>query len=67
MVCSGTDLAGSVLDIERIPAVLRCRECRSDTELGDAIALACRSCGGLNVDVVSGEEFVVTELELAGV
>jgi hydrogenase nickel incorporation protein HypA/HybF len=67
MVSDGTDLAGSVLAVERVPAVLRCRTCGVETEHGQHIAFACVACGGLDVDAVAGEEFLVTELELAGV
>jgi hydrogenase nickel incorporation protein HypA/HybF len=67
MVSEGTELAGSVLAVERVPAVLRCRTCGAEAELGQQIAFACAACGGLDVDAVAGEEFLVTELELAGV
>jgi hydrogenase nickel incorporation protein HypA/HybF len=67
MVSEGTELAGSVLAVERVPAVLRCRTCGAEAELGRQIAFACAACGGLDVDAVAGEEFLVTELELAGV
>lgn len=67
MVSEGTELDGSVLAVERVPAVLRCRTCGAEAELGQHIAFACAACGGLDVDPVAGEEFLVTELELAGV
>jgi len=67
MVTSGTGLAGCELDVERVRAVLCCRACDAEHPMGEYLALACRSCGALDVDVVSGEEFLVTALDLAAV
>jgi hydrogenase nickel incorporation protein HypA/HybF len=47
--------------------VLRCRECAAEHPMGEYIAYACASCGSIEVDVLSGEEFLVTALELAEV
>lgn len=65
MITSDTELDGSKLAIEHIPAVLHCRACQVEQCLGDIPTFACASCGGLDVSVVAGEEFLVTELELA--
>lgn len=70
MVSADTALAGSVLEIERVAAKLRCRACAVEFEFGagaDGITMFCPACGGLDVDVVAGEEFFVTALELAEV
>lgn len=64
MVSAETGLEGSVLQIEHVPAVLHCRACGAQHAMGDEVAFACRSCGGLDVEAVSGEEFVVTALDL---
>ena len=66
MVSSGTELDGSALAISRIPAVLVYRSCGTEGGLGDDICFACSACGGVDVEVRAGEEFLVTELELAG-
>lgn len=60
---SGTPLAGSVLDINHIPAVLHCRDCDTRTTV-DAPVFRC-GCGSTAVDVVSGEELFVTSLDVA--
>ena len=39
---------------------------RTRLSWASAIAFACAACGGLDVEAVAGEEFLVTELELAG-
>jgi hydrogenase nickel incorporation protein HypA/HybF len=67
MVTCGTELDGSALDVERVRAVLRCRECAAEHPMGEYIAFACATCGALAVDVLSGEEFLVTALDLAEV
>jgi hydrogenase nickel incorporation protein HypA/HybF len=67
MVVAQTPLEGSVLDLERVPAVLHCRICEATGPLGDSIALACQSCGALDVEVTAGEEFDVTALDLVRV
>ena len=67
MVTEGTEFEGAVLDLERVDAVLHCRDCRTTLPMGDAISLACAGCGSFAVDVVAGEEFEVTALDLAAV
>ena len=64
MVSEGTDLAGSVLDVERVPATITCRSCGQTMELGAYPILLCLQCDGTDVDVVTGEEFLVTSLEI---
>jgi hydrogenase nickel incorporation protein HypA/HybF len=66
MVIADTALDGARLEVERIPAVVRCGQCGAEAPT-DAPALACGACGGLDVDVVSGDEFVVTALDLTAV
>jgi hydrogenase nickel incorporation protein HypA/HybF len=67
MVSCDTELDGSVLEIERVAAELRCRACATDFGFGNGITVVCPACGGLDAEVVAGEEFFVTALELAEV
>jgi hydrogenase nickel incorporation protein HypA/HybF len=67
MVVAQTQLEGSVLELERVPAVLRCRSCDATAPLGESIAVACQSCGSLDIEVTAGEEFDVTALDLVRV
>jgi hydrogenase nickel incorporation protein HypA/HybF len=67
MVTEGTDLEGAELDLERVDALLHCRDCGGTLPMGAAISLACAGCGSFAVDVVAGEEFDVTALDLAAV
>ena len=61
---SATELEGSRLEIEHVPAVVMCRDCGTESQL-ETPALVCRACEGHNVDLVTGDEFLVVALELA--
>jgi hydrogenase nickel incorporation protein HypA/HybF len=64
LVSSDTDLEGSRLDVDRVRARLTCRACGGSTELDQPIFL-CSGCGSTEVDLVAGDEFQITSLELA--
>ncbi len=64
MLSTGTDLEGSVLEVESVPAVVACSACGAETTL-DLPILACSRCYSRDVTLVSGEEFAVVSLELA--
>jgi hydrogenase nickel incorporation protein HypA/HybF len=63
MVTDGTDLEGCKLEIEQVPATVNCRACDSTTTL-DIPILVCGSCGGSDVTLLTGEEFVIVSLEI---
>ena len=65
LVSAGTPLAGSRISVEPVPVRIRCRACGQVTDMGEVPVFACGGCGGLAVEVVSGEEFLITSLELA--
>jgi hydrogenase nickel incorporation protein HypA/HybF len=65
LVSAGTALDGSRIDVEAVPARMRCRACGHTAEVGDLPVFVCRGCGGVNAEILSGEEFMVTSLELA--
>lgn len=60
----GTELEGSVLDIESVPATVRCGACDGETTL-DMPVMACGSCWSRDVELLTGEEFAIVSLELA--
>ena len=64
LVSAQTPLAGSRISVESVPARLRCRACGHVTDVGAVPVFACGGCGGFDAEVVSGEEFLVTSLEL---
>lgn len=64
LVTEGSDLASSKLEIERVPAAIKCSSCGEQTTLS-APVLVCPKCEGREVEIVAGEEFLITSLELA--
>ncbi len=59
----GTAVEGAALELQEVPIGVTCRSCGAESEPA-AFPLACGACGGLNVDVVQGEELLVESLEL---
>jgi hydrogenase nickel incorporation protein HypA/HybF len=66
VVSSTNEFKDADLVIEQVPAVVECAECGERTTL-DMPILACGTCGGFDVTLVSGEELLVVSIELAGV
>ena len=64
LVSADTPLAGSRISVESVPARIRCRSCDQVTDVGAVPVFACGGCGGFDAEVVSGEEFLITSLEL---
>jgi hydrogenase nickel incorporation protein HypA/HybF len=63
-VCAaGTPLEGAVLELEEASARVHCRTCDAESLLDDAIPL-CR-CGSADVEVLSGRELKIREVEVA--
>jgi len=65
IVSDQTTLAGSQLVVHTVPVTLRCLDCSSITTLTDELLLLCTQCDGADVSVTTGEEFMLTSLELA--
>ena len=59
----GTLAEGVPLQIERIAATARCRACDVDYPVED-VSLQCPRCAGLDVELLTGQELSVTELEV---
>lgn len=63
LVTQGTALDGAELAIAHIPAAGRCRDCGAESTL-ESFPLCCARCGGLDLEVLAGEELLVAALEL---
>lgn len=64
LVTEGTPLAGSELVVDHVAAVFRCLPCNRTQTLTE-MNLVCDVCGGSDLSIVAGEEFLITTLELA--
>jgi hydrogenase nickel incorporation protein HypA/HybF len=64
MIAKDTAAEGATLHFRRTPAELLCRDCGLRYQAGED-GFACPKCGGVQVHVVSGEEFYVEAIEVA--
>ncbi|MFN4112004.1 MAG: hydrogenase maturation nickel metallochaperone HypA [Ignavibacteria bacterium] len=58
-----SELEGAVLVIEEIPVKIKCNECDSVSTIDDPF-FQCKNCQSLNVQLISGKELEITEIEL---
>jgi hydrogenase nickel incorporation protein HypA/HybF len=65
VLTEGTDLKGCELSIEHVPATVRCRMCAAETTL-DMPILMCGTCQSFDVTLLSGEEFLIVSMDVAG-
>ena len=63
LITEGTELDGAELSIEQVPARGRCRACLAETTM-TVFPLRCERCGGLDLELIAGEELLVDALEL---
>lgn len=64
LVTAGTGLDGSRLEIDHIPIRLHCNDCRAETLITEALVLTCGECSGGAITVLTGEEFMLTSMDL---
>lgn len=64
LVTDDSPLAGSKLEIDHVPVVLDCADCSSRTTVANSLVLVCAQCGGGSITLISGEEFMVTSLDV---
>jgi hydrogenase nickel incorporation protein HypA/HybF len=63
LVAQGTAVEGAELTIKEVPAAGVCRGCGSESTL-EEFPFVCSACGGLDLEVIRGEELLVDSLEL---
>jgi len=63
LLAEGTSVEGAELVMEQVPAEGRCRSCGVESRL-DGFPLRCLACGGLDLEILKGEELMVESLEL---
>lgn len=64
LAAKGTIVEGATLDIVEIPAVARCRSCRSLIDVEDFLVATCPRCGGATSDLVTGQELRIRSVEV---
>lgn len=64
LVTETTPLAGSVLEIDHVPVRLDCRACGERTTIEHVLVLTCAACGSGDIALHTGEEFMVTSIDL---
>ncbi len=62
LLSDGTVLDGAELVIEDVPARGVCRRCGTETTMSQ-FPLQCSGCGGLDLEIVAGEELLVDAIE----
>jgi hydrogenase nickel incorporation protein HypA/HybF len=63
LVAEGTPAEGAELEMEEVPADVRCRACGAESRLA-AFPAHCAPCGSLDVEVTGGDELLVEAIEL---
>ncbi|MQS17046.1 hydrogenase maturation nickel metallochaperone HypA [Streptomyces kaniharaensis] len=66
LACAGTLVEGAVLEAESVAARARCRACAVEWAVGMPPDLGCPSCGGGSVELLSGRELQILDVEWAG-
>lgn len=64
LVTQGSPLDGACLVIDHVPVLLDCRACGRRTTVEQEVVLTCAGCGSGDVAMLTGEEFMVTSLDL---
>ncbi len=62
----GTLAEWAALEIEEMPISVWCAACKTETEPASVNALLCARCGTWQVDVRSGAELTLKQVELVG-
>lgn len=66
LACTGTLVAGAVLDVEAVPARARCTPCAVEWAVRMPPDLGCPSCsGGGGVELLSGRELQILHVQWA--
>lgn len=58
-----TSLDGTKLEIEHLPLRIKCMDCGEITTSNEFI-FSCQNCKGNRINIISGNEFLVSEIEL---
>lgn len=59
------NLPDAELELELVAAEVMCRSCRQRSEITSRWSISCPQCESFDVDVLRGEEFYVTSLDVS--
>jgi len=60
----GTDMEGVILDIEEVPVMGQCMNCKKAFQLNMYLDSGCAACGGKAGDYISGTELDIVSIEV---
>ena len=63
LAAAGTIAEQAILEIELAPVRVRCRQCGTESD-ATPNRLSCGACGAQDTQLISGEEMLLTSLEL---
>lgn len=59
-----TKLSGATLEIEELPVIVHCDECKHDSELGNPPIFRCENCGKSTAKILQGKEMEIVSIEI---
>ena len=59
------DMPDAELELEFVTAEVRCRPCSNESVITSQWSLLCPRCGSADVEVLRGDEFLVTSLDVS--
>ena len=59
------DMPDAELELELVTARVRCRGCGEQSEIESRWSVCCPQCQSADVEVVTGEEFLVTSVDVS--
>ena len=62
LFAEATPVEGALLVIERIPIKVKCRSCGNEY-IASNMRFRCASCGGTNINIISGKELYIENIE----
>ncbi|GAA2745752.1 MULTISPECIES: hydrogenase maturation nickel metallochaperone HypA [Kitasatospora] len=65
LACTGTLVEGAALETEQVAARARCTPCATEWAVGMPPDLGCPSCAGGDVELLSGRELQILDVEWA--
>ena len=63
VISKDTIAEGAVLDIQRLPVIIRCHACGQESRI-DRLHVACPLCGSTDLKLLQGREFYIESLEV---